>query len=401
VFAKQILLAALAWLLVVVAGCSGGSSPSGASAAGTGGTTGTQPTTIGKTAIAGSGWYPRVIRLSHGPATSNGKLIASTGVGAGISAGGRAHDIFQSVDNGATFTRLSIVSAAAGSSERCCSTLFELPVTVGVLPAGTLLSAGSYLSGTTPAIEIYISTDQGATWSYYDTPAIRGDGKSGGLWEPEFTIASDGALVMFWSDETDPCCSQKLVQIRTYDGKTWQDMKDTVAATVADARPGMARVSKLPNGHYFMSYEICGSQQQCEAYSRTSTDGWNFGTPSNLGSEIVSSTGQYFEHAPDSVWASKGGGNGALLAVGQVLYEADGSVSPGNGTVVFVNASIDGAGSWSVEPAPVPVPGAYSNPCPNYADTLLPSMDGLELLELAADFNSSQMCQTYYGMQPQ
>jgi hypothetical protein len=84
-----------------------------------------------------------------------------------------------------------------------------------------------------------------------------------------------------------------------------------------------------------------------------------------------------------------------------VLYEADGSVSPGNGTVLFVNASIDGAGSWSVEPAPVPVPDAYSNPCPNYADTLLPSVDGLELLELAADFNSSQMCQTYYGMQPQ
>jgi hypothetical protein len=315
--------------------------------------------------------------------------------------GASAHNIFESMDNGATFTLLSTVPATGGSVERCCSTLFELPVTVGVLPAGTLLSAGSYFSGTTPAIEIYISTDQGVTWSYYDTPAIRGDGKSGGLWEPEFTIARDGALVMFWSDETDPCCSQKLVQMRTYDGKTWQDMRDTVAATSVDARPGMARVSTLADGHYFMSYEVCGWQQQCAAYSRTSIDGWDFGTPSNLGNKIVSSTGQYFEHAPDSVWSSKGGGNGELLAIGQVLYEADGSVSSSNGRVVFINASVDGAGSWSVEPAPVPVPGAYSNPCPNYSDTLLPSVDGAELLELAADFNSGQACQTYTGVLPQ
>jgi hypothetical protein len=397
VLVKNIVLLAFACLIVAVAACGGGSSNAGA-----GITTGsTQPTTIGKTAIAGSGWYPRVIRLSHGPAAYNGRLIASTGVGNDISPGASAHSVFQSVDNGATFTALGSVVAAAGSSERCCSTLFELPVAVGALPAGTLLSAGSYWSGTTPALEIYISKDEGATWTYYDTPVTRGAGKSGGLWEPEFSIASDGALVMFWSDETDPCCSQKLVQMRTYDGKTWQDMTNTVATTDANARPGMARVSKLPNGHYFMSYEICGSQQQCVAYSRISTDGWNFGTPSEPGNKIVSSTGQYFEHAPDSVWTSKGGGNGELLAVGQVLYESNGAVSPGNGQVLFVNSAVDGTGAWSVEPAPVPVPDAYSNPCPNYADTLLPSVDGSELLELAADFESAQTCRTYSGVLPQ
>ncbi|MDR5759077.1 sialidase family protein [Caballeronia sp. LZ035] len=397
-FVKKIALLAFVCLVMIVTGCGGGSSTSGASGPDTGSK---QPTTIGKTAIAGSGWYPRVIRLSHGPAAYNGRLIASTGVGGNISPGASAHGVFQSLDSGATFSPLGSVVAAAGSSERCCSTLFELPVAVGTLPAGTLLSAGSYNSGTTPAIEVYISKDEGETWSYYDTPAIRGAGKKGGLWEPEFSIASDGALVMFWSDETDPCCSQKIVQIRTYDGHTWQDMSNTVALLAADARPGMARVSTLPNGHHFMSYEVCGSQQQCTAYSRTSTDGWNYGTPSTLGNRIVSSTGQYFEHAPDSVWTRAGGGNGALLAVGQMLYEADGTVSPSNGRVLFVNTSADGAGVWTVKPAPVPVPNAYSNPCPNYADTLLPSADGAELLELAADFNGSMGCQTYYGTLPQ
>jgi hypothetical protein len=400
-FVKKIALLAFACLVVILSGCGGSSSTSATSGSDTGGT---QPTTIGKTAIAGSGWYPRVIRLSHGPAAYNGRLIASTSVGNDISpgAGAAAHSVFQSLDNGATFTQISSVKAAAGSGERCCSTLFELPVAVGALPAGTLLSAGSYMSGTTPAIEVYISKDEGATWSYYDTPAIRGAGKTGGLWEPEFSIASDGALVMFWSDETDPCCSQKLVQIRTYDGQTWQDMSNTVASsTDAGMRPGMARVSKLPDGHYFMSYEVCGPQQQCVATSRTSTDGWNYGTPSVIGNKIVSTTGQYFEHAPDSVWTSKGGGNGELLAVGQVLYESNGAVSPSNGKVLFVNSAVDGTGAWSVEPAPVPVPNAYSNPCPNYADTLLPSIDGSELLELASDFESSQVCRTYYGVLPQ
>jgi hypothetical protein len=370
---KRLVLFALSCLLVVIAGCGGGSSSSAAPEA-----------AIAKTAIAQSTLYPRVIRLSHASSSDNGKLIASAG------------GIFQSVDDGATFTPLSTLPVADGSRSRCCATLFEMPVTVGALPAGTLLRAGSYWSGDTPAIEIYISTDQGKTWRYYDTPAIRGPGLQGGLWEPEFSIARDGALVMFWSDETDPCCSQKLVQLRTYDGKTWQDPRNTVAASVQGSRPGMARVSKLPNGNYFMSYEICGPQN-CVAYSRTSVDGWNYGTPSDLGTVIRSSTGQYFEHAPSSVWTPNGGGAGKLIAAGQVLHEADGSVSAQNGQLLFVNKSLDGSGAWSVEPAPVPVPTAFDDPCPNYSDALLPSSDGTSLLELASDYNASHVCQTYYG----
>jgi hypothetical protein len=380
VLLKKFVRIALACFIVTLAACGGGSDSSG--------TGGQPPATVAKTAIPNSTLYPRVIRLSHAPAASNGKLIASAG------------GIFQSSDNGSTFTPLSTVAPVAGSTEPCCATLYELPVAVGALPAGTLLRAGTYRYNGTPAIEIYTSNDQGATWNYYDTPVIRGAGKQGGEWEPEFTVANDGALVMFWSDETDPCCSQKLAQMRTYDGKTWQDASNTVNASTYAPRPGMARVSKLPDGHFFMSYEICGPQS-CVAYSRTSIDGWNFGTPTNLGTPIASTTGQYFEHAPSSVWSPKGGANGSLIAVGQVLHEADGSVSPRNGQVLFVNASADGAGAWTVEPAPVPVPTAHDDPCPNYSDALLPSVDGTSLLQLASDYNASNVCQTYYGILPQ
>ena len=201
-----------------------------------------------------------------------------------------------------------------GSRERCCATLYEVPRQLGSLQAGTLLFAGSYFSGDTPALEIYTSVDQGRTWSYLLSPVVRGSGKHG-LWEPEFTIAGDGALVMFWSDETDECCSQKLAQMRTYDGTTWQDQKDTVAGTTHAERPGMAIVSKLPGGTYFMSYEICGTAL-CKVYSRTSKDGWDFGAASDMGTQVRTRAGEYFEHAPANVWGSQGcpgaGGAGCI-----------------------------------------------------------------------------------------
>ena len=153
-------------------------------------------------------------------------------------------------------------------------TLFEMPQTLGVLAAGTLLYANTYFVGSQKAIEIYISTDAGSTWSYLRTPIITSN--SSGLWEPEFEIASDGALVMFWSDETDSCYSQKLAQMRTYDGTSWQNRQNTVASPIQADRPGMAVVTKLPGGTYFMTYEDCGPAA-CTVYYRISTAGWNWG----------------------------------------------------------------------------------------------------------------------------
>jgi len=334
------------------------------------------------TAIAATGTYlpngtlyPRLVRLSHGPKGVNGQIVASTN-----------GNIFLSRDDGASFTFLGKVPTREGSRERCCATLYEVPRQVGSLQAGTLLFAGSYFSGDTPAIEVYTSADGGRTWSYLSSPVVRGSSKHG-LWEPEFTLAGDGALVMFWSDETDGCCSQKLVQMRTYDGVTWQDQKDTVAGLVYDDRPGMAMVSKLPSGTYFMSYEICGPAL-CKVYSRTSKDGWDFGAASDMGMEVRTKAGEYFEHAPANVWDPKG----ALVLVGQVLFKGDETVSPKNGQVLFENASADGTGPWSVIPAPVRVPEAFDNYCPNYSSALLPILNGSSILELASDYDRSKQC---------
>ena len=362
-------------------------------------------TSISKTPIAQSTLYPRVIRLTHqnslvNGTAANGWLIANAG------------PVFESTNDGQTWSDIGTVPLAPNSARLCCATLFEMPQTVGTFAAGTLLYAVSACIGPTaadpctdpqskPAITLYTSVNQGQSWTYQAALVSGAAGSStGGLWEPEFEIASDGALVMFWSDETDPCCSQKLAQARTYDGVTWQAPTNTVASAVYSDRPGMARVSKLPDGSFFMTYEVCGPADKCAAFSRTSTDGWNWGTVTSLGSKITSATDQYFEHAPANFWANTSA-NGELLVVGQVLVESGGATSAQNGELIFVNSGMDGSGVWSTMAAPVPVTDSFTNPyssCPNYSSALLPSADGTSLLEMASDFNTSGNCQTYYGI---
>ena len=358
--------------------------------------------------------YPRLVRLTYGPAASNGWIIGST-----------TGKLFLSKDDGKTFTFLGDAPVREGSRLRCCETLYELPQAVGKLPAGTLLYSATYSvegaphsaaateeSGSgfmrdrgVPAIEVYSSTDQGAHWTYLSTPVMgHGEKGAGGLWEPAFTIARDGSLVMFWSDETYSCCSQKLSKIRTSDGMTWKDSSDAVASTVESDRPGMIVVSKLPSGVYFMSYEICGDPTtgpKCAAYYRLSRDGWNYGAASDLGKRIENAEGQFFEHAPTNSWSpSPLSPNGVLLVVGQVLHNADGSVAQQNGKVLFMNARLDGSNPWTTIKAPVEVPNSYDDPCPNYSSQLLPTQNGAALLEFAADYYDLRKCGMYFDTKP-
>jgi len=335
--------------------------------------------------------YFRLVRLEHG--SSNGTIVASESLmGNGITA-----NIWQSTNGGNSWTQVTTVPEIAGSAMIGGSELFEMPQTVGSLAAGTLLYAATYQVGSLRAIEIYTSTNAGSTWTYLGTPVVGGSNGSG-IWEPNFEIANDGALVMVYSDETDSCCSQKLSQMRTYNGTSWQDQQNTVASPIQADRPGMAVVTKLPGGTYFMTYEDCGPAA-CTVFYRTSTDGWNWGSSSNMGTKLQTPSGQYFEHAPTNAWSpSVLSSNGAILVVGQVFFASNGSVDPQNGEVILENLSSDGnSGSWFPISAPVQVPTAYDNYCPNYSSAILPATDGSSILELTSDYNSSGICGGYYG----
>ena len=345
----------------------------------------TEVRSMPRTLIQGSTMYPRLIRIAHGSAETNGHIMANTN-----------RTIFRSTDDGNTWEKRSEVTAIKGSRERCCAALWELPQDVGALKAGTLLFSGTFDEGASAAIQVYTSTDEGSTWKYHSTVVKRGWAPHHGLWEPEFLIARDGSLVIFWSDETDDCCSQKLTQMRSTDGVTWKDETDTVKSIEQADRPGMAVVSKLPDGKYFMSYEICGPAYHCAVFSRMSEDGWKWGYNANMGTRIVSITGQTLAHAPNNHYMP----NGHIYLAGQMVLDANGKVSKDNGKVLFVSNPQNPLKPWTTTPAPVPVPAAYNDPCPNYSSAMLPTSGGKSFIEIASDFNEGHRCSVFEGILP-
>ena len=377
-------------VLFVTNGADGTAIPSGSCQAGTLST---------GTLLSTSASYPRVVRLSYGSSSVKGQIIASINDWVPGSSTDLNGKIFASTDGGKSFTYRSTVPTISHSIEKCCATLFELPKAVGNFPAGTLLFAATYYHDNDPyvAIEVYASKDQGANWTYVGTPVSGGNvNGGGGLWEPQFEISDVGFLVMFWSDESDSCCSQKVAQIRTADLVSWQDQTNTVTSRAHADRPGMAVVSEEPGGGFFMTYEICGPAG-CTVYYRSSSDGWNFGDPTDVGTRLATASGQYFEHTPTNAWTSLANStNGALLVIGQVMLDSNNQVSAQNGQAIFINY-LDKGGPWDVISAPVSVPDARDNSCPNYSSALLPSLDGKSVLELASDYNNLGQCETYFA----
>ena len=117
--------------------------------------------------------YFRLIRLAHG--TNNGTLVASESlVGNGITA-----NIWQSTNNGSSWTQVTTVPVPSGSTELGGAELFEMPQTVGSLAAGTLLYAATYQVGSLRKIEIYESANAGSTWTNLGTPVVGGSNGSG------------------------------------------------------------------------------------------------------------------------------------------------------------------------------------------------------------------------------
>jgi hypothetical protein len=341
------------------------------------------------------GLYPRMIRLAHNGA-ANGRILASV---VSFNANNGVGLIFESSDNGVSFQQVGTIADpdSANGKGLCCATLYELPQQVGNNPAGTLLwsaNMGQDASDRRMAIRIWKSNDLGRSWSFLSTCAA--SSSTAPIWEPEFSIASDGALVCHYSDETDSRYSQKLMRVRSYDGVNWQDRTETVASVLQSDRPGMAVVRTLQNGTYFLTFEICtpGGQYRCVVHYRTSADGWNWGDPTYLGIRPETADGRYFRHTPNIAL----GPDGKIYLVGQILYNANGTVAAGNGRTIFVNDQ-NGAGAWSSIDAPVQVPNPYDNFCPNYSSALLVTPDGNSILQIATDYDGS-VCKPYFASGP-
>lgn len=348
--------------------------------------------------MEGVALYPRAIRLEHAGA-ANGTIIASAVTFTGDVGHGA---IFSSTDSGRTFQRVGTVSDPGAAEGLCCSTLYELPRQVGDLPAGTLLWSASVGQQADPetrrmTLPVWASRDQGRTWEHISTAATAPGGK--GLWEPEFAVTPDGRLALYVSDENQqPTHSQTIVQTVSSDAVTWSPLENVVAADDPALRPGMPVVRRLPSGTYLMSYEICGPGQDCRHMTRRSPDGLGWGPENNLGSPVRTADGTHFRHAPTVSWYDDGTGDGRLLAVGQMLYGADGAVLPGNGSTIMTNDAAPES-PWRTAAAPVRIFEPWNNYCPNYSSSLLPMPERGEVLELATGYESEGgACTTYFAV---
>ena len=152
----------------------------------------------------------RVVRLEHASRPEERQWLVATAL---VPAGGKHANVYLADRDGAPFRQIGEITDPEFGSGVCCGTLYELPRQVGSLQAGTLLWAASVgKKAERMAIRIYRSEDEGRSWSYLSE--IRA-ANPGGIWEPEFTLGSDGALILFFSDETNPAKhSQTIKKVR-------------------------------------------------------------------------------------------------------------------------------------------------------------------------------------------
>ncbi|HEX5118949.1 MAG TPA: exo-alpha-sialidase [Pseudonocardiaceae bacterium] len=346
-------------------------------------------------------FYPRAIRLARGP--DAGLLVASLTTNIGRQGVGI---IEVSTTGGQTFQQVAEIRdpTAANGGSVCCGALYELPTAVGDLPAGTVLWAASTGNDAPRAHRIsrerlWASTDGGLDWRFVSTIATATNHFD--TWEPSLSVAANGQLVAFYSDETDyQRHDQKLVQVRSADGVHWGGFRETVVSDTWTVRPGMANVIRLPDHSYFMSYEVCNNDfvHLCGIYDRRSTDGWNYGNARNLGTSVRTVDGKYLRHTPFPVWTPGPGPNGTILLIGEMVVNADGGIAPENGKTLVANGNL-GRGPWYEIPAPIAVTGVNNTGCKNFSPALVPSADGTSLLEVDTDLDHG-VCKTYYASEP-
>jgi hypothetical protein len=332
------------------------------------------------TQLGDLGDYPRVIRLQHS-GSANGRLLAT---------GGGGGKIFQSTDDGATWSQIGTAVTTGG----CCSTLFEFPQQLGSYAAGTLLYA-RIPAASGEKVEVFRSTNQGVSWTFHSN-CVTGGGGGSGVWEPEFAVDSSGRLLCFFADERQSGYSQVIGHtVSTDGGVTWGNYKIDVGIQDNSTRPGMPIIRKVPGGNYVMAYEICGGSYGCTVYTRTSSDGANWGTASNMGNLVVSNNGKTFKCCPGLAWSPGGGANGRLIVIGRIVLNGSGS-----GSTIMITSDLTGASGWTEAAAPFTTPNPDSDNiafhCVNYSSALLPSVDGTRLLMLAG-LNTTSGCKTHYA----
>lgn len=341
----------------------------------------------------GGATYARIICLKHS-GSSNGTLLCTYDQlkNVSVTVDGKkvkkqVYPIYKSTDGGDNWKLISNVYdqkyGLLRTSQPC---LYELPVQVGDMPAGTILLAGNIFDDspyTVSRIVIYKSMDGGYSWSFLSEvdnggPCIYDPSTTSTtttVWEPFLGMSKDGKLVCYYSDERQKAEGiLQAVSFRTSsDGKNWSSLSNVAAIPDKRDRPGMITVTELPNGKYMATYEMVNrpsiSKNNAIVYCKFSDDGVTWDADS-LGTRVALADGRGIGSSPYVKWVDAGGPNGMVIV--SAKWGTDSSDNISGGQDFYVNYNL-GEGPW--ERLPMAVTYDYNDLAGGYFSGFSQSFD--------------------------
>lgn len=258
--------------------------------------------------------YPTILQLRFQKNDAdNGKMLAM------FEKWGSTYPVYESTDDAETWHFVCSVRDRLndGFWNEWMPFLYELPADVGEFERGTVILAATSVYGpgvTDSTITLYESTDLGRTFNAFCNVDKAG-GTDWGVWEPYLIYEEEtGRIFCFYSDDSDPRHSQKLVYKYSTDLVNWSEKYECVACEDPDLRPGMPVVVRMGNGKYFMTYEM-GGIGSYTVYCKTSDALDDWGDAADYG-RAVCAAGKTFGSSPYAAWTPAGGKNGALIVAG-------------------------------------------------------------------------------------
>lgn len=261
--------------------------------------------------------YPRLVEIAHYKGEEGTLLV--TGESLDID----GYRIHKSKDGGRSWEHIATVSEML-SPELVANWqphLFELPISIGDMPAGTLILSGCTRDRKVALVTkmcLYRSYDCGYTWEEFSVVAEGGDIHCG-LYEPFCITSEDGRLFCFYSDETHPDHSQMLVCKYSRDGISWSERILVVACKERHLRPGMISIASLPTGEYALSYEMI-AEEGAPTYVKTARALDDWGDPAETGYKIFTPDGNGPSQTPYINWVKGGGELGTMVASGWHVF---------------------------------------------------------------------------------
>ncbi|MBI5160271.1 MAG: exo-alpha-sialidase [Micrococcales bacterium] len=284
--------------------------------------------------------------------------------------GVQVYPIYRSTDNGTSWTRIAAVKPSTQFptlTRTAQPALYETPIQLGSMPAGTLLLTGMIMpqDRSSSRLVMYKSLDHGVTWSFVSTIDTGGPATydpsptstTSTVWEPSVNVDANGGLQVYFSDERQKASNvlQAVAYRRSTDGGlTWGSEVNVSAPTNKSDRPGMITVTRMGNGSYIATYEVVNRPSQSNntapVYFKISTDGITWPSTTSIGTAITLPDGRGIGSSPEVRWVPTGGANGTVIVSSKWALTPSGAIDGGQNFYVNTNYA---SGSWQRLPYPV------------------------------------------------